>query len=53
MPSAMFSSTVIASKSEKCWNTMPTPMARAALGCATVTGVPFHRISPASGCMMP
>ena len=28
----MFSSTVIASNSEKCWNTMPMPIARAARG---------------------
>ncbi len=30
----MFSSTVIASNSEKCWNTMPMPSLRAALGLA-------------------
>ena len=49
----MFSSTVSASKSEKCWNTMPMPMARAALGFGTWTGVPSKRISPASGCSTP
>ncbi len=32
----MFSSTVIASNSEKCWNTMPMPSLRAALGLAIV-----------------
>ena len=53
MPSAMFSNTVNASNSEKCWNTMPMPSRRAALGLATVILSPFHRISPASGCMMP
>ncbi len=53
MPSAMFSSTVIASNSEKCWNTMPMPSFRAALGLLTVIGWPFQRISPASGCMIP
>ena len=36
MPSAMFSSTVSASNSEKCWNTMPMPSWRAALGLATL-----------------
>ena len=30
----MFSSTVSASNSEKCWNTMPTPSLRAARGLA-------------------
>lgn len=53
MPSAMFSKTVIASNSEKCWKTMPTPMARAALGLATVTGAPSQTMAPPSGCMMP
>ena len=32
MPSATFSATFNASNSEKCWNTMPTPAARAASG---------------------
>ena len=32
MPIARFSSTVIGSKSEKCWNTMPMPSWRAARG---------------------
>ncbi len=32
MPSAMFSATLIASKSEKCWNTIATPAARAETG---------------------
>ena len=43
-PSATFSSTVIASNSEKCWKTMPMPSARAALGSATRDGlaVPQH-----------
>ena len=36
MPSAMFSSTVSASKSEKCWKTMPMPIARAAFGFGDV-----------------
>ena len=35
-PRATFSSTVIASNSEKCWNTMPMPSARAAWGSATL-----------------
>ncbi len=49
----MFSSTVMASNKLKCWNTMPMPSFRAALGLATVMAWPFQRISPASGCMMP
>ena len=53
MPSAIFSSTVIASNSEKCWNTMPMPSIRAAFGFGTTIGVPFQTISPASGCMTP
>jgi hypothetical protein len=32
MPSAMFSATDSASNSEKCWNTIATPAARAARG---------------------
>ena len=51
--SAMFSVTVSASNSEKCWNTMPMPSARAAAGLAMVTGLPFQRISPAVGCRAP
>ena len=43
--SAMFSATVSASNSEKCWNTMPMPRSRAAAGLAMVTGLPFQRIS--------
>ena len=38
MPSAMFSSTVSASNSEKCWKTMPMPIARAARGFGMCTG---------------
>ena len=38
MPRAMFSSTVIASNSEKCWNTMPMPSARASRGEWMTTG---------------
>ena len=45
----MFSSTVSASNSEKCWNTMPTPSLRAARGLAMRTGVPSQTISPESG----
>jgi hypothetical protein len=36
MPSAMFSATLSASNSEKCWNTIATPEARAARGSAGV-----------------
>ena len=32
MPSATFSATLSASNSEKCWNTIATPAARAAWG---------------------
>jgi hypothetical protein len=53
MPSAMFSNTLSASNSEKCWNTMPMPSARAARGLAIVTVSPFQAMVPASGCMMP
>ncbi len=52
-PSATFSSTVIASNSEKCWKTMPMPSARAALGSATRTGLPSQSISPSSACSTP
>ena len=49
----MFSSTVSASNSEKCWNTMPMPSLRAARGFGIFTGWPFHSTSPASGARMP
>ena len=51
--SAMFSATVSASNSEKCWNTMPMPSLRAAAGFGMVTALPFQRISPAVGCSAP
>ena len=38
----MFSSTVIASNSEKCWNTMPMPRRRAARGLEMRTGSPVE-----------
>ena len=47
--SAMFSATVSASNSEKCWNTMPIPSRRAAAGLGTVTGSPRHRSCPSVG----
>ena len=53
MPSAMFSSTVIASNSEKCWNTMPMPSRRAARGSDTVTRRPSQLMAPSSGCSTP
>ena len=53
MASAMFSATVSASNSEKCWNTMPMPSFRAAAGLAMVTGLPIQRNSPAVGCSAP
>ena len=40
----MFSSTVSASNSEKCWNTMPMPSLRAARGLGMRTGAPSKRI---------
>ena len=40
----MFSSTVIASNSEKCWNTMPMPSRRAARGLEMRTGAPSKTI---------
>jgi hypothetical protein len=49
----MFSSTVIGSNSEKCWNTMPMPSARAACGSMTCTVSPFHSSSPSSGLSTP
>ena len=49
----MFSSTVSASNSEKCWKTMPIPMPRAALGLGMWTAMPSNRISPESGCWTP
>ena len=45
----MFSGTVSASNSEKCWNTMPMPSRRAARGLAMRIGVPSQMISPSSG----
>ena len=51
--SEMFSATVSASNSEKCWKTMPMPSRRAAAGLGIVTGVPFQRISPEVGCSAP
>ena len=53
MASAMFSATVSASNSEKCWNTMPMPSRRAAAGLGTVTGRPIQRNSPEVGCSAP
>ncbi len=52
-PRAMFSSTVIASKSEKCWKTMPMPSALAALGSATRMGRPSQTTSPSSAWSTP
>jgi hypothetical protein len=49
----MFSKTDMPSKSEKCWNTMPMPSARAACGSATRTSVPSQKIDPSSGCSTP
>ncbi len=49
----MFSSTVSASNSEKCWNTIPTPMARAAFGFGMWTAWPSKWISPSSGWSTP
>ena len=49
----MFSSTVIASNSEKCWNTMPMPSRRAARGLEMRTGAPSKMICPSSGARMP
>ena len=46
---AMFSATVSASNSEKCWNTMPMPSLRAWAGLAISTGSPFQTISPEAG----
>ncbi len=40
----MFSSTVIASNSEKCWNTMPMPSRRAARGFEMRWGDPSKMI---------
>ena len=39
-PSAMFSATVSASNSEKCWNTMPMPRRARRVGSAIATGWP-------------
>ena len=50
---AIFSATVRFSNSEKCWNTMPMPSARAASGEARRTGLPSHRISPSVGSSSP
>ena len=53
MPSAMFSSTVIASNSEKCWKTMPMPSARASFGEWIRTDAPSKAIEPSSACCTP
>ena len=49
IPSQTFSATVRVSKSEKCWNTMAMPSARASCGVRICTGWPFQRMRPASG----
>ena len=51
--SAMFSATVSASNSEKCWNTMPMPSFRASAGLPIVTGSPSQRMRPSSGASEP
>ena len=53
MPSAMFSATLSALNSEKCWNTMATPALRAARGSAGAKGAPFICIAPLSGFTSP
>jgi hypothetical protein len=52
-PSQTFSAAVSVSKSEKCWNTIAMPSARAAWGFAISTGRPPHPISPSSGLTTP
>ena len=49
----MFSITVIASNSEKCWKTMPIPSRRAALGEGIETGAPSQAMVPLSACCTP
>ena len=49
----MFSVTVSASNSEKCWNTMPMPRRWAWPGFWIVTRSPSQVISPASGLVTP
>ena len=51
--SAMFSATVRFSNSEKCWNTMPMPSARAASGLGRLTVLASISISPALGWISP
>ena len=51
--SEMFSATVSASNSEKCWKTMPMPRRRAAAGSGMCATLPFQRISPEVGCRAP
>ena len=53
MPSAMFSATLIASNSEKCWNTIDTPASRAASGPRGSNRVPSMNICPESGVTRP
>ena len=47
--STTFSATVITGISMKCWCTMPMPASIACLGDEIRAGLPFIRISPASG----
>ena len=49
----MFSVTVSASNSEKCWNTMPMPSRCAWLGELMTTGWPSQAMVPASGLTRP
>ena len=53
MPSATFSVTLSASNSEKCWNTIAMPSARASGGPWIVVGAPRHKRRPASACSSP
>ena len=50
---AMFSTTVRASNTEKCWNTMPMPSSRASAGLWITVRAPFQKNSPLVGCMTP
>jgi hypothetical protein len=52
-PSHTFCETVSVSNSEKCWNTIEMPCARASCGFFMRTGWPFQTISPSSGCTAP
>ena len=52
-PSQTFSATVSVSNSEKCWNTMLMPSARASCGLRMCTGLPLNSTAPSSGLTEP